>query len=78
MLNKYFKDNTHRHKKEKEIDRYLIKEEKKYYKEMEQKVKLMEKVTDIRLGTKRIREENKHIDKPYTRNEEEKGYYLII
>ncbi len=63
MLNKYFKDNTHRHKKEKEIDRYLVKEEKKYIKEMEHKVKLMEKVTDIKLGKKRIRDDIEDIKK---------------
>jgi hypothetical protein len=57
MLNKYFKDNVHRHKREKDIDRHLIKEEKKYIKELQQKVEIMERVAQVKLLKKRHRDE---------------------
>jgi hypothetical protein len=57
MSNNFSRDfNTHKHKKEKIVDAYLIKEEKKYVKELIKKVEHFEKVADVRLGRKRQRE----------------------
>jgi hypothetical protein len=58
-MSNLFKDHMHKHKKEKIVDSYLIKEEKKYVKELSKKVEHMEKVAEIKLATKRHREELK-------------------
>jgi hypothetical protein len=60
MLNKYFKDNTHRHKKEKEIDKHLMREEKRHMKELEKKVEIMEKIAEVKLLKKRHRDEEEN------------------
>jgi len=49
-------DNVHKHKKEKEIDNFLLRKETKRAKELKAKVKEMEKVADIKLKQKRMRE----------------------
>ncbi len=63
MLKKYFKDNTHMHKKEKEIDRHLIKEEKYYMKDLQKKVEIMEKISQVKYLQKRNRDEEIKIEK---------------
>jgi hypothetical protein len=46
-----------KHKKEKIVDQYLIKEEKKYIKDLVKKVEHFEKIAEVKLGHKRHREE---------------------
>jgi hypothetical protein len=48
---------THKHKKEKIIDQYIIKEEGKYIQKLAKKVEHFEKVADIKLGAKRHRDD---------------------
>ena len=49
-------DNVHKHKKEKEIDHFLLRKEKKRAIELKAQVKEMEKVADIKLKQKRMRD----------------------
>jgi len=52
----YSSDNTHKFKKEKDIDKYLYKAEKTRAKELVKEINHYEKIIDVKLGTKRERE----------------------
>lgn len=58
MLSNIFKDHNLKHKKSKELDIYLLKEEKNRIKELKESAEHMEKVVDIKLKKKRNREDN--------------------
>lgn len=72
-----FRDNVHKHKKEKEIDNFLIRKETKRAIELKTHVKEMEKVAEIKLNQKRMRDveikKEENIPKENDRSEQDQN-----